>query len=125
MGGGRRPPRSQEIHITNQDTNAPPQITHATNEAAQSPVGNQPPIARAPDYAPAADVNLAYLSHRQSLSRHLDPLLLGKKSRLPSVEDCQKPNTTTLIHVIAITGMRDRNQTESVIAIHRNAHGLP
>ena len=41
--------------------------------------------------------HLAYLPHRQSLARHLDPLLLGKGSTLPVVEDCQQTNRTPLL----------------------------
>jgi len=49
-------------------------------------------------------------------------LLLGKRSRLPSVEDCQqRPTIIAPLRVIAITGLDDRNQTESMIAIHRIA----
>ena len=35
--------------------------------------------------------HLTYLPHRQSLTWHLAPLLLGKGSKLPTVEDCQRP----------------------------------
>ena len=38
--------------------------------------------------------HLTYLPHRQSLTWHLVPLLLGKGSRLPTVEDCQRPTKT-------------------------------
>jgi len=47
-------------------------------------------------------------------------LLLGKRSKLPPVEDCQqKPTTTAPPSSIAITEMDDRDQTEFMIAIHR------
>jgi hypothetical protein len=51
------------------------------------------------------------LSHRQSLARHFDPLLLGKRSKRPSVEDCQRQPT--------------RKTTSGMIRIDRNAHGSP
>jgi len=37
--------------------------------------------------------HLTYLPHRQSLTWHLVPLLLGKGPKLPMVEDCQRPAT--------------------------------
>ena len=42
--------------------------------------------------------HLAYLPHRQSLARHSGPLLLGKGSALPMVEDCQQQRPTTPPH---------------------------
>ena len=46
---------------------------------------------------PSQPQKLTYLSHRQFLAWHLDPLLLGKRSTLPSVEDCQrKPNASVI-----------------------------
>jgi hypothetical protein len=46
----------------------------------------------------------------------------GWTLRLPSVEDClQRPISTAPTPIIAIAGIDDRNQTESMIAIHRNA----
>jgi hypothetical protein len=48
---------------------------------------------------------LAYLPHRQSLARHSDPLLLGKRSNLPVVEDCQRNRPATpLPNAFMITG---------------------
>jgi hypothetical protein len=48
---------------------------------------------------------LAYLPHRQSLARHSDPLLLGKGSNLPVVEDCQRSRPATpLPNAFMITG---------------------
>jgi hypothetical protein len=69
---------------------------------------------------PSQPQQLAYLSHRHSLTRHLDPLLLGKRSTLPSVEDCQRQTNDTVISgLIAITGISDRDQTECMIRIER------
>jgi hypothetical protein len=69
---------------------------------------------------PSQPQKLSYLSHRQSLARHLDPLLLGKRSKLPSVEDCQRqPNGAVISGMIRITGIDDRDQTESMIGIER------
>jgi hypothetical protein len=71
---------------------------------------------------PSQPQKLTYLSHRQSLAWHLDPLLLGKRSTLPSVEDYQRKPSGAVISVIsAITGIDDRDQTESVITIDRNS----
>ena len=48
---------------------------------------------------------LTYLPHRQSLARHSDPLLLGKRSNLPVVEDCQRNRPATpLPNAFLITG---------------------
>jgi len=45
-------------------------------------------------------------------------LLLGKRSTLPSVEDCQRQtNDTVISDMIAITGISDRDQTECMIRI--------
>jgi len=47
-------------------------------------------------------------------------LLLGKRSTLPSVEDCQWQASNTIIsEMIAIAGIDDRNQTECMIGIER------
>jgi hypothetical protein len=56
---------------------------------------------------PSEPQKLTYFSHRQSLAWHFDPLLLGKRSELPSVEDCQRQ-----LNGAVISGM---------IRIHRNA----
>ncbi|MGH8257015.1 MAG: hypothetical protein ACRET0_12470 [Steroidobacteraceae bacterium] len=64
--------------------------------------------------------NLAYLPHRHSLTRHLDPLLLGKGSTLPSVEDCQRERPDAAVtSVIMITGTDDHDPPECMIMIHR------
>jgi len=69
---------------------------------------------------PSQPQKLSYLSHRQSLAWHLDPLLLGKRSTLPSVEDCQRqPNGAVISGMIAITGIDDRDPPECVIRIER------
>jgi hypothetical protein len=55
--------------------------------------------------------NLAYLPHRQSLARHSDPLLLGKESNLPVVEDRQRnrpPKVTPSLFMITGFGVHDR-----------------
>jgi hypothetical protein len=70
---------------------------------------------------PSQPQKLSYLSHRQSLAWHLDPLLLGKRSTLPLVEDCQRqPAGVVISGMIAITGISDRDQTECMIGIERN-----
>jgi hypothetical protein len=70
---------------------------------------------------PSQAQKLAYLSHRQSLTRHLDPLLLGKRSKLPSVEDRQRRRSAIVTSgMIRITGNGDRDPTESMIRIKRN-----
>jgi hypothetical protein len=62
--------------------------------------------------------DLTYLSHRQSLAWHPDPLLLGKRSKLPSVEDCQRPRSEHAISsVIMITGTDDHVPLEPMITI--------
>jgi hypothetical protein len=69
---------------------------------------------------PPQPQELAYLSHRQSLTRHLGPLLLGKRSKLPSVEDCQRQSVGDVIPgMIAITGIDDRDPPECMIRIER------
>jgi hypothetical protein len=69
---------------------------------------------------PSQPQKLAYLSHRQSLAWHLDPLLLGKRSTLPSVEDCQRqPNGAVISGMIGITGTDDRDPPECMIGIER------
>ncbi len=68
-----------------------------------------------PEWTKSVDQNCNRCLGRVTLSPVLE--------RLPSVEDCQqRPTCTAPIPMIAITGIDDRNQTESVIAIHRNAH---
>jgi hypothetical protein len=70
---------------------------------------------------PSQPQQLTYLSHRQSLARHLDPLLLGKRSKLPSVEDRQRRCSAIVTSgMIRITGNGDRDPTESMIRIKRN-----
>jgi hypothetical protein len=70
---------------------------------------------------PSQPQKLSYLSHRQSLAWHLDPLLLGKRSTLPSVEDCQRqPDDAVISGMIGITGIDDRDQTECMIGIERS-----
>jgi hypothetical protein len=65
--------------------------------------------------------NLAYLPHRHSLTRHLDPLLLGKGPTLPSVEDRQRKRPEAAVSsVIMITGTDDHDPPERMITIHRN-----
>jgi hypothetical protein len=62
---------------------------------------------------------LAYLSHRQSLTRHPDPSLLGKGSELPVIEDCQRRRQTPVpLNVITITGTDDHDPPESIITIN-------
>ena len=54
--------------------------------------------------------HFAYLPHRQSLSRHPDPLLLAKGSILPSVEDRQRNRpaiATTAAFMITGIGVHD------------------
>jgi hypothetical protein len=69
---------------------------------------------------PSQPQKLSYLSHRQSLARHLDPLLLGKRSKLPSVEDCQwRPVGAVISGMIGITGIDDRDPPECMIGIER------
>src|SRR5476649_1788056 len=72
---------------------------------------------------PAQPQKLTYLSHRQSLARHLDPLLLGKRSTLPSVEDCQRqPSGAVITGMIKITGIDDHDRPEfasSSCRVHR------
>jgi hypothetical protein len=69
---------------------------------------------------PSQPQNLAYLPHRQSLARHLDPLLLRKESTLPSVEDCQRqPNGNVISGMIRITGISDHDPPECMIRIER------
>jgi hypothetical protein len=69
---------------------------------------------------PSQPQKLSYLSHRQSLAWHLDPLLLGKRSTLPSVEDCQRqPNGAVISGMIGITGIDDRDPPECMIRIER------
>jgi hypothetical protein len=69
---------------------------------------------------PSQAQKFAYLSHRQSFTRHRDPLLLGKRSKLPSVEDCQrKPIGTVISGMIRITGMDDQDPPECMITIER------
>jgi hypothetical protein len=51
------------------------------------------------------------MSCEAALTRHLDPLLLGKRSKLPSVEDCQpQPVGDAISATIAITGIDDRDR---------------
>jgi hypothetical protein len=70
---------------------------------------------------PPQTQQLSYLSHRQSLARHLDPLLLGKRSKLPSVEDCQcQQPDIAITSMIRITGSRDHDPPDPVIRIERN-----
>jgi hypothetical protein len=79
-----------------------------TNRALRQPVAQPQPQ------------NLTYLPHRQSLARHLDPLLLGKGPTLPSVENCQPPRLAAAItSVIMITGLADHDPLECMITIHR------
>ena len=62
----------------------------------------------------------SYFPHRQSLAWHLDPLLLGKRSNLPSVEDRQRqPKSTVIPGMIGITGIDDRDPPECMIGIER------
>jgi len=62
---------------------------------------------------PSQPQKLSYLSHRQSLAWHIDPSLLGKRSTLPSVEDCQRqPNGAVISGMIGITGISDRDPPE-------------
>jgi hypothetical protein len=69
---------------------------------------------------PSQPQKLTYLSHRQSLTRHLDPLLLGKGPTLPLVEDCQRqPSGAVISAMIGITGIDDRDQTEGMIRIEQ------
>jgi hypothetical protein len=63
---------------------------------------------------PAQPQKFTYLSHRQSLARHHAPLLLGKKSTLPAVEDCQRqPSGAVTSGVIRITGINDHDPPEA------------
>jgi hypothetical protein len=65
--------------------------------------------------------NFTYLPHRHSLARHLVPLLLGKGTTLPSVEDCQQRRPGAAVtSVIMITGMHDHDPPDWVITIKRN-----
>ena len=59
--------------------------------------------------------HLSYLPHRQSLSRHPRPSLLGKGSGLPSVEDCQQQRPATGTDRGHPPGVHD--QLESVFRI--------
>jgi hypothetical protein len=69
---------------------------------------------------PSQPQKLPYLSHRQSLAWHLDPLLLGKRSKLSSVEDCQrKPVGAVISGMIRITGIDDQDPPECMIRIER------
>jgi hypothetical protein len=69
---------------------------------------------------PSQPQKLTYLSHRQSLAWHLDPLLLSKRSTLPSVEDCQRqPNGAVISEMIGVTGIDDRDPPECMIGIER------
>jgi hypothetical protein len=70
---------------------------------------------------PSQAQKLAHLSHRQSLTWYLDLLLLGKRSTLPSVEDCQWQSVGAIISaMIGITGIGDQDRTDWMIRIHRN-----
>jgi len=63
--------------------------------------------------------HLTYLPHRQSLTRHLVPLLLGKGSKLPAVEDCQRPTgMPPPPDAIMITGTDDHDPPETMITIN-------
>jgi hypothetical protein len=47
-------------------------------------------------------------------------LLLGKRSKLPSVEDCQgRPVGVVISEMIGITGIDDRDPPECMIGIER------
>jgi hypothetical protein len=49
-------------------------------------------------------------------------LLLGKRSKLPSVEDCQRQSVGTVISgLIRLTGLEDQEPPESAITIDRNS----
>src|SRR5262252_6079993 len=67
--------------------------------------------------------NFSDLAHRQSLGWHPIPLLLGKGTSLPSVENCRRRR---LLHphlgLITITRIDDHDRPESVITFDRNAH---
>jgi hypothetical protein len=69
---------------------------------------------------PSQPQKLTYFPHRHSLARHLDPLLLGKSSKLPVVEDCQRqPSGTVISGMIRIAGMGDHDPPECMIRIER------
>jgi hypothetical protein len=97
----------------------PAQIgVHRTD--AQPQAGTDRPLAQ-PLREPLAQ-HLAYLPHRQSLARHSDPLLLGKGSALPMVEDCRQQRPTVapqIAFMITGTGVHDR--PESAFRINWNA----
>ena len=64
--------------------------------------------------------NFSYFPHRHSLTRHFGPLLPGKGSRLPSVENCQqKRSNAAVTTMIMITGTGDQDPLECMITIHR------
>jgi hypothetical protein len=55
--------------------------------------------------------NFADLAHRQSLAWHPVPLLLSKKTRLPSVENCRRRDRYALsATLITIAGIGDHDQ---------------
>src|SRR6185437_11194810 len=65
--------------------------------------------------------NLAYLPHRQSLSRHPDPPLLAKGSTLPSLEDSQRNRPTIAPNtVFMITGTGVHDPPDSASTLNRN-----
>ena len=64
--------------------------------------------------------NFADLAHRHSLGRHLVPLLFGKGTSLPSVEDCRRRGPLyPYVGLITITKIDDHLRPESAITFHR------
>jgi len=64
--------------------------------------------------------NCSYFPHRHSLTRHFGPLLPGKGSRLPSVENCQqKRSNAAVTTMIMITRTGDHDPLERMITINR------
>src|SRR5215469_4663189 len=63
--------------------------------------------------------NFADLAHRQSLGRHLVPLLFGKGTSLLWVENCRRRGSLTPhITLIPTTANRDHLRPESVTTFH-------
>jgi hypothetical protein len=95
----------------------PPQIIADRTLAQPQALTNRPLRQLMAQFQPQ---NLAYFPHRHSLARHLDPLLLGKRSTLPSVEYCQRKGPEAAVtSLIMITGTDDHDPPECMITIHR------
>jgi hypothetical protein len=95
----------------------PAQIAVHRPLAEPQALGNRP--LRQPAGKPQSQ-HFSDLAHRQSLGRHPVPLLLGKRRRLPSVENRRRRGPLHPHEIqIMITESDDHDRPESVITFHR------